>query len=268
MNTIHCIDLHAHIYPDKIALRAAETIGEFYEGTQMHHDGTVSMLLEQMDAAGVDMALVHSVAIAPNRVQTINDYIAGQVAAHPDRFVGYATLHPDMDDPAAEIARTQALGLRGVKMHHDMQRIAMDDPRMDKIYAACEGVCPLLVHAGDYRFHYDNPCQIADVSRRYPELTLIAAHLGGYSEWENAAACLVDCPNVLVDTSSSFFKLGYEGMRAQIDLFGYDRVMFGTDYPMWNPREELAVLHALDLPQDALEKILYRNAARLLGLSV
>ena len=265
MKDLHCIDLHAHIYPEKIALHAAAAIGEFYGGILMHHDGTPEMLLAEMDKAGIDMALVHSVAIHPNRVHTINDFIAAQVAAHPDRFVGYATLHPDMENPADEIARAQSLGLRGVKMHNDMQQVALDDPRMTKIYEACQGVCPLLLHAGDRRYHYDNPSQIAAIARRFPGLTIIAAHLGGYSEWE-AARCLADVPNVLVDTSSSFFELGYEKMRTQIDLFGYDRVLFGTDYPMWNPKEELDAVHALGLSQEALEKILYRNAQRLLNL--
>lgn len=259
------IDMHAHIYPEKIALHAAEAIGDFY-GVAMRHDGTVTTLLRLMDDGGIDRAMVHSVAVSPKRVETINDFIAETVSNHSGRLLGFATLHPDMEDAKTEVRRALSLGLHGVKMHNDMQRIALDDPRMEKVYEACEGVCPLMLHAGDRRFHYDNPSQIAVVARRHPRLTLIAAHLGGYSEWESAAAYLPSLSNVWVDTSSSFFALGSEGMRRQMDLFGADRILFGTDYPMWTPSEELASVEALGYPPETLEKILSGNLLRLLGL--
>lgn len=266
MPTMQRIDLHVHIYPQKIAQHAADAIGAFYDGAPMRYDGTVETLLPALDEARIDRAVVHSVAMSPARVRTINDFIAGEAAKHPDRLIGFATLHPDMDDPAAEVARARALGLRGVKIHSDMQQIAVDDPRMEKIYAACEGAFPLLLHAGDYRFHFDNPSQIARAAKQHPGLTFIAAHLGGYTEWDEAAKCLPGIPNVLVDTSSSFFALGYDKMRALIDLYGEDNVLYGTDYPMWSPAEEIAVVERLGLSDTALAKILGGNAARLLKL--
>ncbi len=266
MSTAPRIDLHVHIYPQKIAQHAADAIGAFYDGAPMRYDGTVETLLPALDEARIDRAVVHSVAMSPARVHTINDFIAGEVAKHPDRLVGFATLHPDMDDPAAEVARAKSLGLRGVKIHNDMQQIAVDDPRMEKIYAACEGVFPLLLHAGDHRFHFDNPSQIAWAAKRHPGLTFIAAHLGGYTEWDEAAKWLPGLPNVLVDTSSSFFALGYDKMRAMIDLYGEDNVLYGTDYPMWSPAEEIAVVERLGLSETTLAKILGGNAESILGL--
>lgn len=259
------IDLHTHIYPEKIAHHASDSIGDFYQAP-VRQDGTVESLLRCLDEAGISRAVVHSVAISPERVQHINDFIARSVAQHPDRFTGFATLHPDMDNPAAELDRALSMGLKGVKMHSDMQRVALDDPRMEKIYAVCEGVCPLLLHAGDRRYHFDNPSQIAAAAKRHPKLTFIAAHLGGYSEWDESARWLPGLPNVFFDTSSSFFALGSDGMRRMIELFGADRVLYGTDYPMWTPAEELQKVLEIGLPGDALEKILSGNAARLLGI--
>lgn len=260
------IDLHVHIYPDKIARRASASIGDFYD-TPVRHDGSIDTLLSLMQAAGVSLSVVHSVAVTPERVTTVNDFIARSAAEHPDKLVGFATLHPDMSDPAGELARALSMGLRGVKIHNDMQRVALDDPRMEKIFDACEGVCPLLLHAGDLRYHYDNPSQIAAVAKRHPGVTFIAAHFGGYTEWEEAAKWLPGLPNVFTDTSSSFFRLGSEGMRRMIALYGTDRVMYGTDYPMWTPADEIAAVRGLGLSEDALESILYGNAARLLGLA-
>ena len=152
------IDFHAHVYPEKIAQRAAESIGAFYD-VPMHHAGSVSVLLQRMAEGGIDRSLIHSVALVPSRAATINDFIAREVSEHPQQLTGYATLHPDMTEAEAEaeLQRALGLGLKGVKLHNDMQQIALSDPRMDKIYAACQDTCPLLLHMGDSRYHYDNP---------------------------------------------------------------------------------------------------------------
>lgn len=260
------IDFHAHVYPEKIATKAAQSIGEFY-GVPMRHPGSVPALLAAMDAGGVDRALIHSVALLPSRTATINDFISSQALAHPDRLTGYATLHPDMteNEVGDELARALSLGLKGVKLHNDMQKIALSDPRMDKIYAACQDTCPLLLHMGDQRYRYDNPRQVPPVLRRFPRLRLICAHMGGYTEWDEARECLKS-ENVLVDCSSSFWKLGAAGMLDAIRFFGADRVLFGTDFPMWDPGEELRNIRGLGLTEDELEKVLHRNAEALLGL--
>lgn len=260
------IDVHAHVYPEKIALRAAESIGAFYN-VKMGFTGSVPVLLSLMDAGGVDKALIHSVAMSPARAATINDFIAGEVKAHPDRLRGYATLHPDMTENEAvdEFVRAMSLGLLGVKLHNDMQKIALSDPRMDKIYAVCQGRCPLLLHMGDSRYHYDNPAQLPAVLRRFPRLRVIGAHMGGYTEWAEARQYLQH-ENVLVDCSSSSFALGADGLRESIRFFGAERVLFGSDFPMWDPGEELRLVRSLGLTADELENVLHRNAEELLGL--
>lgn len=260
------IDMHCHVYPEKIAVRAAESIGAFYD-VKMCHPGSVPELIACMDQGGIDRALIHSVALSPARVGTINDFIAGQVREHPDRLTGFCTLHPDMteNEAADELERALGLGLLGVKLHNDMQRIALDDPRMDKIYAVCQDHCPLLLHMGDYRYHYDNPSQLPGVLRRFPRLRVIGAHMGGYTEWDEAREYLQH-ENVLVDCSSSHFRLGDEGLRSAIRFFGADRVMFGTDFPMWDPGTELGLIRGLGLTETELDKVLHRNAEKYLGI--
>ena len=93
---------------------------------------------------------------------------------------------------------------------------------------------------------------------------MICAHFGGYSEWDEAARCLADT-NVYVDTSSSFFALSRVRARELIDLYGEDRVMFGTDFPMWTPQPEIDTLLSLGLSERALQKIFSGNFLRLLG---
>lgn len=258
------IDMHAHIFPLKLAERAAENIGAFYD-IKMAHPGSVPALLEAMERGNVDKALVHSVAMSARQVTIINDFIHQEVMQHAGKLFGFATLHPDMENAYDEVTRTLALGLKGVKIHSDMQRVSLLDERMDALYAACEGRCPMLLHMGDERYAYDNPRMIPEILRRYPRLQLICAHMGGYSEWDEARKYLKN-ENVLFDCSSTSFALGAEGWRNIIRFFGADRVMFGSDFPMWDPGKELNLLRSVGLSEEELEKILYRNAQKHLGL--
>lgn len=257
------IDFHAHIFPQRIAARAAQNIGAFYGGYAMRHAGGAEELLSAMDAGGLDRSLVHSVALSPAQVSVINDFIIQTVDAHPGRLYGYATMHPDFERPGEEIARALSMGLKGVKMHSDMQQISLADPRMEAIYTACEGVCPLLLHTGDSRFRYDNPSLIPPILKRHPRLTLVCAHMGGYSEWESARELLADA-NVYVDTSSSYFALGDKGLLDLIRAFGACKVLFGSDFPMWDPGEELRAVRGLGLTSEELALILHENALSLI----
>ena len=105
MSTAPRIDLHVHIYPQKIAQHAADAIGAFYGGAPMRYDGTVETLLPALDEARIDRAVVHSVAMSPARVHTINDFIAGEVAKHPDRPYPGAAWQSRRDDPGVSRLR-------------------------------------------------------------------------------------------------------------------------------------------------------------------
>lgn len=260
------IDAHAHIYPDKIALRAAENIGEFYN-IAMSYDGTINHLLELGDQYGISMFLVQSVATAPQKVQSINDFIARSIAEHPDRFIGFATLHPEMDHIADEVARIKALGLRGIKLHPDFQKFYIDDAAAYKIYEAIEGELPLLIHTGDNRYPYSDPKRVPQVLRDFPKLQMICAHFGGWSQWNEAERALAD-QDVWIDTSSSLYALSPEKARELIHIFGEERVLFGSDYPMWNPGAEIENVKRLKLSERTMQKIFYKNLSDLLHLGL
>ena len=104
-----------------------------------------------------------------------------------------------------------------------------------------------------------------NVIQKIPDFTCIAAHLGGYSEWEDARRELSGT-NVHRH-SKLLFAVTPEQARKSIEHFGVDHTMFGTDFPMWSPKEELERFFALgygeeDKPEDAFE-----NFARLFRLA-
>ena len=253
------IDTHAHIYPDAIALKAAQSIAEFYQ-IPMKEDGRLETLLERGRQAGIVKHLVHSVGITPERVPGINDYLMRTVAAYPDRLIGFGTLHPDMADVRAEIRRIKAGGLRGVKVHPDFQHFCLDcDAALAMFRALAEEGMPLLAHTGDSRYPYSEPSRMARALKAVPEVKAICAHLGGWSVWDDAWKQLADLPNVWVDTCSSLYALAPEEAAAIIRRYDGTRVFFGTDYPMWDPVEERARFDALPLTETERENIAHRN---------
>ena len=257
------IDCHTHIYPDKIAGKVVKIIGDFYDLT-MDGDGTVDHLLRQARVAGISRSLALAVAVDAPHVQRVNDFLIAAVRAHPDELWGFATLHPDMEDPGAEVERVLKAGMKGVKLHPDMQHFSLSEARADKLFAACAGVCPMMFHTGDSRYRNSNPTLVPPILKKHPHLTLICAHFGGYGEWDDALRCLLDT-GVYVDTSSTSFRNPPERMRQLIDAFGEDRVLFGTDFPMWPAQPEIDLLLSLGLSDTALRKIFSDNILKILS---
>ncbi|MGN0589678.1 MAG: amidohydrolase family protein [Ruminiclostridium sp.] len=260
-------DAHVHIYPDKIAEKATISIGEFYD-LNMTSNGTIANLLSNCDKVGVSKCLVHSVATTHEQVEKINNFLIASVRANPQRFVGFAALHPSMDlkETEKEVDRVISEGLKGIKLHPDFQHFNIDDKHAMEMYEVIDGRIPILFHVGDSRYSFSDPERLAVVAKRFPKQKVICAHLGGYQKWERGVKCLSDLPNVYTDECSSLPFLTPETAREYILAFGTDRVFFGTDYPMWNVEEELERFDRIDLSDSDREKILYNNIAGFLGV--
>jgi predicted TIM-barrel fold metal-dependent hydrolase len=186
------VDIHVHVYPDKIAAKASASVGEFYHVTMEEPVGSVGRLREIMDASPITHALVHSVAVRPQTVTSINTFIAETIAAN-DQLIGFMTLHQDFLDPASEIERAMSLGLRGVKLHPDTQEVNLDDERLMRIYEICERKgLPVMLHCGDYRYDYSHPRRLKNVLHTFPNLVVDAAHFGGWSVYGLALEYLED----------------------------------------------------------------------------
>ena len=264
MNHPEVIDFHAHIYPQKIAEKASRGVGEFYN-IPMGHIGTAERLMQSGDAAGVSRFVVQSVATTPRQVRSINAFIKEECDKSGGRLIGLGAIHPDVEDPIAEIENIERLGLHGVKIHPDVQKFMLDDPKMFPIYQRLEGRLPILIHCGDYRYPYSHPERLARVLDRFPKLDVVAAHFGGWSLWDLALEYLED-RRCYLDTSSSFGFLGRRRSRELIERYGSDRIVFGVDFPMWDHKEELDTFLSFGFSDAENEKMLSGNALRVLGL--
>ena len=262
---MYFIDFHCHIYPDAIAPKAADNVRQFYNGLgNPAIDGRVQTLLERGTKAGVEKYVVLPVAVRPSRTRHINEFILEQVAAQP-RFFGYGTVHAGMENITGEVQFIMDKGLRGLKMHPDYQLFSIDDPRLFPVYEMAGDTLPIIFHMGDQRYDYSHPARLRKVLELFPRLQVIAAHFGGYSMYEEAAEQLKD-KECFFDVSSTLMFMEEGVAERYINSYGAERFVYGSDFPMWDPVEEMERFQRLKLTDRQKEQIAHITAENILKI--
>ena len=260
------INAHAHIYPEKIAAKATDTIGAFYDIKMEMPAGTAERLIEDGARAGISRYVVHSVATTAHQVRSINEFIKREVDSHPE-FIGFITLHQDLSEEeiVTEVEWALENNMRGIKLHPDFQKFNIDDEIAEKFYRAASGKLPILFHIGDDRYEFSKPHRLVKMAKKYPELNFIAAHFGGYRCWGDAELYL-GLDNVYFDTCSSLPFISAKEAKRLIDMHGADKFFFATDFPMWDSVTELQRFMEIDLTEEEREMIFNKNIKRLLKI--
>lgn len=257
------IDVHTHIFPDKIAVRAADNIVDYYS-IPRQGDGTADGLFEGARDFENIRFVVSSAALRPDRAEVGNSYLL-KCAQEDKRLVPLASFHPLMGVEAAqqELARAKGLGAKGVKLHPDFQHFDIDDPVAMEIYRFCAELrLPILFHVGDTKCDFSHPRRIVTVMEKVPELTVIAAHMCGYSVWDEAKKYLIGTP-VYTETSEALLGMDAGGLYELIELHGIDRVMFGSDYPLWNTKFAFDGVEQCGLSESEKDLLYAENAKKV-----
>ncbi len=259
------IDIHTHAWPDGVAEKAVASLTS--KGTLTpSYDGTIAGLLGDMERTGVDVSVIQPVATKARQVTGINDWVASIASS---RVVPFGAMHPDLEDPADEIARMASLGLRGFKMHPEHQSFAPDEPRLAPVYeAAVEHDMTVLFHAGRDELHdtlHGTPESFANLLDGFPRLRIVLAHLGGYRVWNHVAEVLVG-RNVYLDTAYTLGHLPDADFVEIVHAHGAEKVLFGSDGPWTDAAAEIAWLRSLPLREGVIDAVLGENAERLLAL--
>ena len=138
-------DIHAHVFPDRLADKAAHSIGDFY-GTPMYSAASVDRLLAEDGEADISYSVICNSAVTPHQVHDVNNFLAAAAASHPS-FIGFGSIYPGMDGFEEELDRMMALGLRGLKIHPEFQKLPIDDPSGIETYrAVAKRGLPVLFH--------------------------------------------------------------------------------------------------------------------------
>lgn len=259
------LDSHAHVFPERIVDRAMASLGERY-GAQPVARPTPDGLLHHMDECGVDRAVVVGIATVPEQVSSINSFLTS--IAGP-RFIAFGSLHPHVDDVEGEVQRLSDAGVRGIKLQPHFQGYTMEDPAFRKMIETVGERLVVLLHGGQeiaaVQDVQPTPARLRQLHDRFPQVRFIFAHLGAFRMWDGVEELLVG-QNVYFDASYVFDICPDWRIERIIRNHGFERVVWGSDFP-WQPQSQgLAGVARLDLPQDAKRKILGENLAELLGL--
>ena len=267
------IDFHSHAFPEAIAARALAALGKCSGGLLPWTDGTVQGVAAQAARCGIDKSVILNIATNAGQQAAVNDYAASinQAQAQEDSGIAaFGSIHPFAPDAADELRRIKALGLKGVKLHPDYQMFFADDERMFPLYAlAAELGLITVFHAGVdiglFEPVYGSPERIARALPAFNGGVVVAAHFGGYMQWDAVEEALVG-KDVYFDTSYCAGRMPILQARRIVKNHGADRVLFGTDLPWGDPMAELRFARAFELSEEDEAKVLGGNAARLLGL--
>jgi len=260
------IDVHTHAFHPKIAEKVIAQLQGHY-GIQAVGTGLIEDLLARAAAAGLDRVAVHTAATAPAQVIPANNWSLELMRGHPE-VIAFGTTHPGYEGWAAELDRLRAAGVRGIKLHPDFQGFWLDDRRLSPIIEAAQEDFVFMVHVGDRPEPARNPScpyKLAALLDRFPRARFIAAHMGGYLHWPHALKVLAG-RDVWIDTSSTLPFIDQPTLEALFAKHPRERILFGSDYPLFDPGQTAAELRQrLGLSDAELEQ-LQINAAGLLNI--
>ncbi|HEX3814732.1 MAG TPA: amidohydrolase family protein [Mycobacteriales bacterium] len=202
--------------------------------------------------SGVDMTFVFGMRATAAGVNTPNEWVEWFCANTTTNTVGFMALDPSDDDVMEQLADGVARGLRGIKLYPVLALFDPRDARYDPFYAAAEEAgLTVLWHmgatpspAGD--LSVSQPLVVDEVARRHPGLTQIIAHLG--HPWQRETiVTLRKNRRVFADVSASWARPmdGFLALVRAQEWGVVDKLLFGSDYPLWTPAEAIAGLREL-----------------------
>lgn len=259
------VDFHTHAFPDDLADRAIRALEAEAPGMKAFHDGRVSSLLSSMDRAGIDTSVVCSIATKAAQFEPILDW---SKKIRSGRIVPFPSFHPSDRAYRERIRHIRGEGFKGVKLHPYYQDFYLDEERMFGVYEAIarEGLV-MVMHTGYdmafERIRRADPARVLAVHEKFPELKMVATHLGAWQQWDEARELLIG-RDVYMELS---FSIEYLSERARELILSHPEgyVLFGTDSPWTGQKETLDKVLGLGLDQETEDALLGGNAVRLLG---
>jgi len=271
------VDFHSHDFPDAIAARAMAGMCRVTEGRLWPSgDGTLGNHLDALEQAGFDHAVLCTIATRPSQADVIlRRCLAirdGAFGARARRMiVPFASVHPDDPNCIANLERIASAGLKGVKFHPYYQDFSLSDPAVWPMFRAVAALGLVVeCHCGEDlswpgRHGMCDPADVAALLRAVPDLTFVAAHLGGcVGQPPHATDELLDL-GCYVDTSVLAWRWHCDEEMRLLRSWPVERLLFATDFPWVHGPEALAWVKSVRDPHD-WPAIFGGNAARLLGL--
>lgn len=221
-------------------------------------------MLRAMDRVGIDRSCVFDI-FHPDGTRG-NDRTAAFIALNPERFIGFAYVSPLMADRVVpELERAvDELGFRAIKLYPPYTPYPLNDPIWDPVYEfANERGLAVLSHTDTSE--QSQPRFLAQAAQRFPKARFVAGHSGNVEPARGQAiAAARRCPNFYLETCSTYRSPGV--VEELVREAGADRVLFGSDTPLMDPRAQIGKIITADLTDAEKRMVLGENAMRILGL--
>ena len=120
------IDFHTHIFPDKIAAKTIESLGAV-AGVNAATDGTLNGLLDSMQKSGVNQSVIMPVCTKAEQFDSVNTFAKKINDTYEGKLISFGGIHPDCENPKKKLKYIKSLGIPGIKIHPDYQRVMIDD---------------------------------------------------------------------------------------------------------------------------------------------
>ncbi len=269
------IDTHTHIFPDKMASATVKALAE-KANIIPSLDARATSLLDSMEKSGVDKSVLLPALTAPRQFDSVNRYTLETSAASGGHFIPFGGIHPDCENVSEKIKFLADSGFYGIKLHPDYQNTYADDEKYINIVTlAVKNGLAVTFHAGvDIGIPDDVKCTPERAYRMLEkvlqntvgyECKIILAHMGGFSMAEKVLQLLCGAP-VYFDTAYSLDDANFDASMEIIKKHGADKILFATDSPWASQTEYLEKIRQSDLSENDLNKILSKNAKKLLGI--
>ena len=265
-------DFHCHCFPDNLAPYAIAQLDENspWSGLTPSTDGTVASVLEQMHAHGVTQSLVCNIATNGRQMAKVNEF-ACLIELEQTELHALGSLHPDGKNLEGQIKLLKSVGIKGIKLQPDYIRTDFDSPLLYPIFELCTAHNMFVItHTGfdpGSRLHvHCRPRHIRKVMENFPNLTLIAAHMGGIGCEKDALELLCGTPIYLDTALSGRFSERQPLLHQILQKHDTSRILYGSDCPWSNQVCEQNFVKSAPISEQAKEDIFWNNAARLLGL--
>jgi uncharacterized protein len=258
------IDAHAHL-----------RTGESDATGPDHPQGTARVRGLDAHAGIAKTALIVIAGGGPEAVRRKNDALLAAVAADPAHFYAVASVHPaDGEAALAELARLQRAGVKMIKLHPNAQEFDVADPAVARVTARCGELGMAVLFDSYDPFDPGQIGKFVKLAMSQPKTRFVLAHMGFTRFRETMVFALFGklgaARNVWFDTSAIAVTYADTPMRAELVAtmrkIGMDRIIFGSDWPVYTPTEALAAVHQLGLTAAEEKKVFHDNIAALVAL--
>lgn len=271
------IDFHTHVFPDKIAERTINALASGTSNGKYYFNGTVNGLIEHMEDSNADICVNLPVLTSPTQFDNVSRFAMDINERFKDakrRIISFGGIHPDCEDIEGKIRYLKDNGIKGVKIHPDYQFTVIDDARYIRILEVCKDYDMIVVtHSGiDGAYYYQKklpemcpPELVRKVIKKVKHSKFVLGHYGAHEQYEEVLSMLAG-EDVYFDTAYTLTDINPELFKKILCKHGEDRVLFATDCPWQSIKENVEVLKSYKLTKETEDKILYKNAIKLLGI--